>query len=279
MQPAILRLVFSKDRPAQLDLLLRSLALYDRQLPGKYAVLYATSSYEYRQGYQELKKKFPWVSFTEQTHLSDFKWQLLEILRNGHLPMVMPLVDDAVMVFPFRNQLFVMEAMANPRCEAVSLRLGLTITYCYPTDRHVLVPDVAETGYVDWNNHQGDWGYPMSLDGNIYRYNRFVQLCERLQYSTPNQLEVAMACDGTALPTLAVLRRSRLVAIPNNRVQQEFPNRNFGNDPFVINQRFLNGEQIKFEPFQGMIPTACHVPMAFEYEPKPQTNLEIRSAG
>ena len=61
-----------------------------------------------------------------------------------------------------------------------------------------MTPPPATTWH--WMGMEGDWGYPMSLDGHIFRTAEIAPLLEHLDYRNPNVLEAALARRPLTLP-------------------------------------------------------------------------------
>jgi hypothetical protein len=66
----------------------------------------------------------------------------------------------------------------------------------------------------------------MSIDGNVYRTADLLPLLSRLKFDNPNSLEAAMAHNPLPHPFMSMYQDApRLINIPSNRVQDNFPNR------------------------------------------------------
>jgi hypothetical protein len=100
-----------------------------------------------------------------------------------------------------------------------------------------------------WRGAQGDFGYPMSLDGHIFRASDILPLIESRNFSTPNSLEEMLMTQARQIgrPLMASYPHSCLVGVPVNRVQSAVPNRNGETHPYTVqdlNERYLRGERI-----------------------------------
>ena len=82
-------LIFSKNRPAQLELCLRShQKFWDKPIK----VIYKSTEACFDEGYEKLKKMYPKVEFERET---DFKHQTIEALQ---APYSVFFCDDDVMI-------------------------------------------------------------------------------------------------------------------------------------------------------------------------------------
>jgi hypothetical protein len=109
---------------------------------------------------------------------------------------------------------------------ALSLRLHGGVTYCYANAEDVMQPEFLNDDTWFWTEGEGDWRYAMSIDGNVYRTDDVLPLLARLDFDNPNSLEAAMAHNPLPHPFMNMyMDAPRLINIPSNRVQDNFPNR------------------------------------------------------
>jgi hypothetical protein len=253
--------VFSKDRALQLDACLRSIerfAPYD----GPIAVLYATSDDQFEQGYRELELPDR-VTLRRE---SDFDRDVRQLLADA----------DEHVVFHTDDDVFFREAsplvQLSPELACFSLRLGVNTTHSYPRDRRQALPAFASGGGFlvwEWARADGDFGYPMSLDGHIFRTALVRRLLERATFKNPNALEEELALRRHHAPRLmASYAESCLVSLPLNVVTSSHQNR-FAADaalsPASLNERFLAGERIDLDAMDFTAVRGAHqvVELAF----------------
>jgi hypothetical protein len=92
--------------------------------------------------------------------------------------------------------------------------------------KHVVQPEFLADETWLWSDGEGDWRYAMSIDGNVYRTADVLPLLARLNFNNPNSLEAAMAHNTLPHPFMNMyMDAPRLINIPSNRVQDNFPNR------------------------------------------------------
>ena len=243
--------IFSKDRAAQLDLLLRSMPEWFDEV----YVIWTASDNNYRNAYQVLMNETPECVMCIQQG-KDFKQDTVWFADspNEH---TMFLTDDDVFLRGFD-----MPTMPdNVAC--LSLRLNPRMDYCYTLNRPQKMPKIGTAGNIwNWRLADADYGYPMSLDGHIFRTADILPLLERLDYHDPNSLEAALARNPINRPMMMCFDRSVIVNNPVNRVQDTIKNRFgefFGYSQEWLNKQFMAGKRIKLEPFIGYDPNACHV--------------------
>jgi hypothetical protein len=200
-------LIFSKDRACQLDLLLRSI---DRYAPGLYSsltVLWAWSATPFAEAYQTVMKEHQGVVFQTERDFRDDVDTWLG-LRDRWTRPVSFLVDDDVF---YRD------------CDLSS----------YP------VLPVSLRG--------GDYDYPFSVDGNIYRRDQLIELLRDTPYVDPSTLEMAgdmNARERWRFATNHPVEPPCLVGVPWNRVSSHsgMPHANI--DTRFLNELYLEGQRL-----------------------------------
>jgi FkbM family methyltransferase len=257
-------IAFSKDRPAQLELLLRSMARFAPDTD--VAVVYTASDELYDRGYAIVRDDYPSVRWADEREDGGFKAATLKFAHAAG-PRLAFLVDDIVFTHPLELGAPGLRALdEDPAVLCCSLRLDSNKTYCYALDRTTPVPLDAGSTTWEWRGQDGDWGYPMSADGHVFRSEQIVPLLERLDYHNPNALEEQLSLNPIDLPRMTCVNPSRLVNVPDNRVQDTAPNRHAGNDPRELAEAFGAGRRLDLAPFDGLVTDAVHheMPLALE---------------
>ena len=254
-------IVFSRDRPMQLDLLLTSL---ERNAPGIFdvTVLYLPRRREYEAAYMVCEHEHPEVAFVEEDAIT---YQVRSLCLGPEL--VTFFTDDSVLYRPLGE---IPELYKDWIC--FSLRLGMNTTYCYPHDREQARP----LGHPDhpfvwpWEQYEGDFGYPMSLDGHIFRAQDLLPILHTRRFSNPNWLEEILMRDAKTIrrPLMASFHESRLVGLPLNRVNETTPNRYGATHPYPaegLNDRYLRGERIDLDALDFSDVRGAHqeIPLVF----------------
>jgi hypothetical protein len=267
--PLVRTIVFSRDRAAQLDLLLRSLARNGRLLFDEIVVLLRSTSEESALAYDLVALEHSRVRLVEERR--SFAEEVYALLPEGGY--VLFLTDDDVLYgrVDARPLTFL---GGNPTVATFSLRLGVNTRICYPYRREQELPPVAPGAGVvmswRWNGADGDFGYPLSLDGHLFRAADVHRLLDGADFSNPNELEGALARRAPSFrrPLMASYRQSRLVSIPTNRVTETPGNRfgeSFPSDPRNLNERFLAGERLDLDGFDFARVEGAHheLPLVF----------------
>lgn len=244
-------IVFSKDRPMQLDLLLTSL---ERNAPGLFDVSVLWNSRSMEEGYAICASEHPKATFIAEDGLT---YQVRSLLKGR---LVTFFTDDDVLYRPLS---YIPPPLSGVIC--FSLRLGRNTTHCYPHGREQSVP---EQSFWKWKEAEGDFGYPMSLDGHVFRVQDLVPHLGH--FTTPNWLELMLmgSAEKIGRPYMASFAESHLVGIPANRVQAEMPNRNGETHPYSVqelNHRYLMGERIDLDALDFSDIRGAHqeIPLVF----------------
>ncbi|OYQ62785.1 hypothetical protein B9G53_20345 [Pseudanabaena sp. SR411] len=267
-------IIFSKNRACQLELLLRSLKIYlqDWQF---YSVniIYSYSNNDYEQGYEIVKKQFPSFNYfpesQDQFVADSFKNLVLECFKNNQ-PYTTFLVDDLVFKSFVDLTDVTFQTFANdPSILCLSLRLSPQIKYCYTSNVFSPPPSFDTSLIWNWQKQpkNSDWGYPMSLDGHIFRTTEIQDLIISNQsFNNPNTLETQLALRPLSSPQMICYPDSKIVNIPANKVQNIYSNRHAQiSDLSDLNQHFLNGYRLSLKPILDTKNISVHqeIPLHF----------------
>ncbi|HEX7498556.1 MAG TPA: glycosyltransferase family A protein [Candidatus Limnocylindrales bacterium] len=276
--------VFSKDRPLQLDAALASLFLRctdpERM---EVTVLYTTSS-AYQEGlYAGLSLEYPSVTFRRERH---FRADVLELVAGTEF--VAFVVDDALFVREFSLGTVIEELSSNDAAIGFSLRLGTNTTYCYPMDSPQELPDfiTVRPGVLAhrWPGASHDFGYPFDLSSSVYRSADIESLLRRIPFTNPNLMEGRLAAgaraSGPAHPVLLCFERSVAFCIPANLVQTVAKNRSgtrADESPVALADAFERGCRIDVSSYEDFPNTACHqdVPLRLREADPPRPTVSV----
>ena len=262
-------IIFSKNRACQLDLLLRSIETFFYSLEEiGISVLYTTTDIDFELGYEKLKTKFNWVEFhKEHREAGSFKIQLLRLVQSN-VPYLAFLVDDNFFKNNFALQDPVFQIFENRNdILCLSLRLGINIEYCYSLDKKSPPPKFESKGVWKWKGKPGDWSYPMSLDGHIFRVDQIMPLLKKCPYSNPNILESQLSKNPPPLSRMICYDQSRIMNLPLNKVQNIYPNRSGNLDVAKLNDLYFSkNQQIDLEPLKHFVNISPHQELDIQFK-------------
>ena len=279
-------LIFSKDRPAQLDLLLQSMARFVTTgiLDTLTHVVYRATTPQYDEGYQRCGRLNPTVIFTNENSIGSTFHQTVTHLINDLSqvicsPYLWVLVDDCVVrrridLYSINRALTAIETMTN-KIYLFSTRLGREINYCYAEDKPVKTASYRwfESRFIEWNTGgcqgQGDWSYPASLDGTIFPAATLKNMINGSVFNNPNTLETMLAERWPESQGMLAYEESCVVGIPHNKVQDAgYKNRVGSGSAEELNRLFLDGKRIREDLAHDAIiaaePNACHLELPLE---------------
>lgn len=266
--------VFSKDRAAQLDLLLRSIAK-NAPVFSPVVVLYKATTPDFKAGYDELMKRmgadidkknpeYPdQVIFVEE---GDFREDTLTIVAGegplGDGDLVCFATDDSVIYREFKVPYdFIEDLVVGGDVACLSLRIGAETTTIETYFKNNLAQKVNynahRCGVVYWRHHdynpQSFAGYCYSLDAHIFWKAHILDLMGKIPFDNPNSLEAHLSQfshkPGINNGYMAALTRQCVVSSPVNSTST-WQNRNgdtYPQTPEYLNVQFLGGYRINLD--------------------------------
>jgi hypothetical protein len=256
--------VFSRNRASQLDLLLKSLKTTFKEFNNSIVnVIYDFTNMEFYEGYEILKKEtFENVKFYTDKEFGSFKQTLFNVLDSEKY-FTMFLCDDII----FSNNWSISDKEIqilkhNQKIIATSLRLWEGIDFCYSINQKTPPPSFDGDNVWSWIGLNGDWGYPMSVDGNVFRTEDIMTKIAAVMFSTPNELEAVLAATADQNYPLYVCYRHepKLFNIPANIVQTKFMNRHANiKTADNLNYLFLDGKRLDEKFYFGKKFNTVHV--------------------
>ena len=253
-------IVFSKNRAAQLELFLRSMKKYFKEFNDhQIKILYKGTSHEFIKGYDKLKDIHPDTNIIWKEDI-DFQKCLVELFDKKEKYTVF-FVDDIVFKEPFsiKDDKF---KFFEKRLDIISLALRLhpRLNYSYPPNMNMRTPNFDKDLVYRWIWQDACYGYPMSLDGNIYKSMDIYFYITNLKYDGPNSLEAQMAANPLVIkPNITCYDKSIIFNNPCNKVQDYNNNRRGNISAEFLNDKFLSGKIIDLEPYIGLENNACHM--------------------
>jgi len=249
-------IIFSKNRPLQLDLCLKSVE--ENWIGGDVFVLYDCDN-EYIKAYDTCSNEHNKVKFFRQNSFSKTLSTCLKLCNDNYIAF---LTDDNIVYKKcYTDKKMLGEIFAQQEVGCLSLRLGVNITE--RDGRKVAMPTFTRLGHhLLWNRMsylaQSYWNYPLSVDGHVFRtqFIRWIWDCH-LQYeniSGPNRLESLMQRFFFEIGPFKVCENySKVVNSPNNRVQNDIPNwygDHYHYEPQDLLKKYLDGHRINLQSLE-----------------------------
>lgn len=259
----ITSIVFSKDRPLQLDLCLKS--IQKNFSDSTNTVVLHKYSDEYQEALNTLMGEHN-VRFVRQGE--SIYQDILDIVIKSENKYVCMFTDDNIVYRPANiHPSAYANIFAAPEVACISLRLGHNINTRYHhgrkfddiCDKFQEIHDfvfIPRTSYV----YGSYWSYSHSVDGHIFRKQDIVHMFNEIEYlnrvlhykQTPNEVESQMQKFWTQSGQFMVsLKHSIVVNSPNNRVSdthtENFSGENFNYEPEFLLGKYLSGKRIDLD--------------------------------
>jgi hypothetical protein len=257
--------ILSKDRPLQLDALLRSLhAMVD--VSAECVVLYKASSERYGRAYADVFARHQHMHL-EAVPEQDFRSDVSNIIRAKQQKRVTFLVDDQVFVAPVNLKKIL---TLDPNFATYSLRLGKKITWCQPLGIEAPNPPFLQleglpSDWLAWHwvKGAGDWRGANCLDGNVLSRAMVVAalehpIAERIR--GPQTLEMSLNASGIVTSVGICNVEPQVVNLAINRVSQEsylYPHGTAAADTLL--DAWENGLQVSLGMVQKFEVNSCHI--------------------
>ena len=264
-------IIFSKDRAQQLFLLLQSI---EKNAPGIFDlnVLYTYSDDAFKNGYDKLIELCAitrWnINFIRE---NAFKQDLMAQFDLNY-PYTCFFTDDDVLFESIDFQT-IDNSLQKDTVICFSLRLGNNTTFCYTMGQQnkiVVSEETENTITFDWQKSYMDFGYPLSVDGHVFRTKEIMKFSKSLNFVNPNTYEAALQVYETFPKNMMEsYKHSKLVGVPVNVVQNVYPNKKgekFGISAKDLNDKFLQDEYVDLSNLDFSDIIGCHQEILFNFK-------------
>lgn len=262
-------IIFSFNRPCQLELLLRSMKMHWNDFDNQeIKVIYTYSNDSFEAGYNKLKNECKGnIEFVKQV---TFRQNVINCIDTSK-ELVIFGTDDDVFIRDFDLQCKEVDFFKQrPEIITLSLRLGKNISYCYTQNRFISRPLLIKgADYNLWNwteGEEGDWTYPFSLDFNLYETDFILPYIKKFEFRSPNTLEGFFA---RIMPYARYLMMGfdepKIVNLPINRVQMDNKNRHGRIPAEFLNYKYLDGYVIDYSKLEIFNGNSCHIESKVEF--------------
>jgi hypothetical protein len=272
----ITAVIFSKNRACQLDLCLSSI-IKNCNIFEVIRIVY-TYDEEYKKGYEIVFKKYANnknVSFVKED--SSLVHSFLVSLDECKTNYISFITDDTVFYEETNPKDSIVSAMDGDTF-CFSLRLGLnTKLQDYKTGRYQsdligyekLENDVIRWDYNDYNPFD-NYGYPISLDGHIYRKDDVVFITSTIDISKLRDWEGKLCYEKRYLYSnytkMASFKHSKCVNIPSNAVLGDLYCSDKGLSVAQLEEKFISGNDIDIEKMDFTKVIGCHQEIDYRWK-------------
>jgi len=244
-------IIFSKNRACQLHLLLESIEKNSNNIFDVIYVIHTYTTKEYFDGYSKLIQRFPNVSFIVE---DDFYTNTMDRV-NDLFDYTTFMVDDIIFYKKLETTMDSIESVfgiTDKPISCFSLRLGMNCNYSHPANLNYIIGEhekINDFNIVNVNQQKGDFAYPLSVDGHIFKTDFIKDCLESIgKFGNPNILESSLQMLlGKINSGMVFLDESVIVGVPVNIVNNTHKNRQglkFYFSENDLNKKYLNKEII-----------------------------------
>lgn len=277
-------IILSKDRACQLHLLLSSIKVNASKLFENILVLVKSSSDNYTQSYKELEDEIQGLFFCTDTVVQfidekEFYPDFLHLIKclNNENHLICGLTDDMCFHSEAENKQEEIIRAFTDDVFCFSLRLGyntIVQNYLDGSLQRPLNAEHAGENIIKWNwknrHPMENYGYPISLDGHIYRSEELLNLSTIKSFHNLREWEGYLAQHIRSIidrPYMIASPSSSVVSIANNCVQYPpmIAGALYPSTPEELNQRFLDGYRIDLAPIMLKRFSSSHIELPFSF--------------
>lgn len=260
-------IIFSKDRAAQLHLLLQSIWRLEWAKVLQPIVIYKASSPEYQEGYFQCMSEWAYPLFHRQENLLQIDTN--EVFEDCKSQFTAFSTDD--MTFFKRSENDLLNILANGFNDSYvfSLRLGkntIIQDYHRQSRQASLNLHIFNDGVIKWNPHHyhayANYGYPLAVDCHVLRTEKLRDLCNRFRWSTTNELESGLQKYRNEIMELWSYPESVAVNIPCNSISGiTKAGEKHAYSVEELNTAYLQGRRIDLDSILSETVVGCHQEM------------------
>lgn len=268
-------IVFSYDRPMQLDAFLESLNKYVTGIDNIY-IIYKTSNSDFQKAYYQLDGKYNLCQFIEQSN-ENFKDLVLDKGFNSKSKHIIFAVDD-IIIKDYIDINKCIKILEETDAYAFFMRLGKNINYSYMNSQDITTPRGVNLGreisglkfnenIFAWQFKYGecDWRYCNNLDMTLYKKSKIYSHVNNLSFNSPNKLEEewSFGIENVKDEVGLCFETSKIVNIPLNIVQNDLPNNKNMNlyTPKELLELYMLGFRINIDIFYKLNNKSPHEPI------------------
>jgi hypothetical protein len=260
-------IICSKDRPMQLYALLESIDLFWKDKPKVDLFItynnecYFKPYFNVIDSFHDLINTFIIKKYSEE-YLKEFQQTILSIINNIQDNYLMFCPDDGLFIRPVEIDYTKFDIS---QLITYSLRLGKNINYTYPLDLVTFSPKI---NLFEYRLYEGDFNYPMALDGHIFRKKDIFEILYKSTFVDPRSMEIQMMSNKPNNPLMYMNDTSCFISTPCNSTQEDkrLINRNMNSfSTLELNNIFNQNKKIDITPFLFINNNSCFVEKEYTF--------------
>lgn len=269
-------IIYSKDRPLQLEALLDSIHYQVTGL-NQIKVIYKASSNKYENAFVVLKKRYPHVDFINEGMQKglNFKKLTLKTLEQCTSKYIIFAVDDNLVTAPINISKAIYH-LESTNAFGVFFRMGLNVHYCIPekNNKYYDTPPLVQiddetyawqfgggTGNYRYVPCSGDWRYPVSIDLTLFNREEVIKELTAINFTNPNSLEGNWACTIPKKMRKVGLcfKTSKCINLPLNSIKDGVPLPHMNIPANELLQKFNQGLKLDWKSLINKSFNSVHV--------------------
>lgn len=265
-------IIFSKDRAAQLHLLLESLCSHQYYHLFDVNVLWKASSPEFAEGYSLCKYNWSTPQFHEEKDPFEFETKRQLAYSSS---LVSFCTDDMVFFRPANLQLldYLNGGTFYSAC-VFSFRLGFnTIEQDIHagTKQPSLHKFLEQDGFIKWNPHNyhphSNYGYPFALDTHVFRTEIILDCLRNKSFKNTNELESLLHRERHRISEIWSYKHSCAVNIPTNTISGVTrAGEKYSLDLVEANRNYLDGARLDLNSILMTKIVGCHQEIELKWQ-------------
>lgn len=248
-------LVWSKDRAAQLELLLMTIKSQPYPLFDQICVVYKATTPDLEYGYQIVYQEYPQIPLFNEEFVN-FEHQTKTLANN--CDNIYFSTDDTIL---YRNCPYELPNINYGECFSLRLGTNTIIQNCHtgqlqePLNKFIEGPEG-----ISWNPHlyhpTNNYGYCFGLDMCGYNASQMRNIFKQIDFKTTNELESRLFKHRDGITVMKSFRRSVAVNVPYNNISGITACMSGTPSLSQLNTEFLNGKRLRYDP--QVVVEGCH---------------------
>lgn len=248
-------IIWSKDRAAQLELLLRTVYSQAYNLFDSVNVIYKATTPDFECGYQIVKQSRPDILLWSE-HFINFENQTKLLADN--CDSVYFSTDDTIL---YRNCPTQLPSINYGECFSLRLGTNTIVQNCHTGElQEPLNKFVEEENTISWNPHlyhaTSNYGYCFGLDMCGYNASQIRNVFKQINFKTTNELESRLFRHRSGITVMKAFRQSVAVNIPFNNISGVTACMSGTPSLSQLNNEFLNGKRLQYDTLVKT--SGCH---------------------
>lgn len=179
--------------------------------------------------------------------VNDLKNDLISEIKND-LNCNFLILDENKLCYSDLKTIEIENCLKNDDIFCFSLSLGKNITFCSNMNcDNIFKPSEEKNGilYWDWSIHYMDFGYPLNLDGTVYRGKELLKFLKNINFQNSLELENGLQIfDNYPKNTMCCFSNSKIIEVIFENKEEiinfDYNNLKIDRTKFIIESKITN---------------------------------------